>query len=206
MPAADNAARFLARSGQTSENIEFVLGRTLRFAEPPPTAEQYIAAYDGLARGTDVTRDRQVRLADGRLRWARFSARVERREGDTLHAIVLVTDVEDEKAAIAAAVAEAARREGKMRRIMDGLPAAGYGSRLHPDGRATQIYGNETIRRLLRAPPDLELSVDNSLPAYAATSAVRSGVELASKCFVQGKRRWRGMRCSFKKGLSEAGF
>jgi two-component system C4-dicarboxylate transport sensor histidine kinase DctB len=48
-----------------------------------------------------------VRLYDGTLRWLRFHARMIAQDGDTLEAIVLLTDIEPEKAATAAAIAAA---------------------------------------------------------------------------------------------------
>jgi signal transduction histidine kinase len=129
--------------------------------DPPVSREHFAALYDDLYHTGSAVVEARARIGDGNLRWVRFHARLERRRGNELDAIVLATDIEQEKAAAAAIAAAAAQREGEMRRILDGLPAAGYGITLTADGRVLTLYGNPTIGRLLRAPPDFELRLTN---------------------------------------------
>jgi len=77
----------------------------LAYAEPPVPPEDRDAAHAALAKDGRHTYERQVRCGDGQLRWLRFQLSVVDRDGDLLDCVGLVTDIETERAAGAAALA-----------------------------------------------------------------------------------------------------
>ena len=81
--------------------------RVLEHLEPPLSLEDRLRSLHELHRNGITTDERQLRCADGSLRWARFTIRVISRSGDSLRVVGLVTDVETEKAAEAAAMSHA---------------------------------------------------------------------------------------------------
>ncbi len=77
------------------------------FAEPRFTMADTVAAIATLRETGSLTYENRVRCGDGQLRWMRFNIQSIHRDGDVMDCIALITDVELEKAAAAAAVLSA---------------------------------------------------------------------------------------------------
>ena len=93
-------ARLIRRS---VEELRAVRG-VMAFAEPQASPkDQRAVMHDLIATGAGAYETR-IRCGDGELRWFRFQLRVTRREGEVMHCIGLMTDIETEKAAAASAV------------------------------------------------------------------------------------------------------
>ncbi len=93
-------ARLIRRPREELQAVEGVIA----FAEPPVDPAELRVVVDQLRRGGVGMYEARIRCGDGQLRWFRFQLRVVRRDGETLRCIGLMTDIETEKAATAAAV------------------------------------------------------------------------------------------------------
>ncbi len=142
------AARLLGLPPGTP--VASVMQRT----DPPQTAADRRQEYETCLATGMSTVDRQLRLADGTLRWVRHHAAPLRLEGNVLHVIGLITDVEAEKQAQAAVLQAADLREAALKVALNGIEGAVYYGCFAPDGSFQREFISTGARRLLRLQPE----------------------------------------------------
>lgn len=97
------AARLVRRSMAEVAAATIVMD----FGDPPATETDRRRVAEELQQTGSSTYERRFLCGDGALRWMRLQLRVIARDGDMLDCVVLMTDIETEKAATAAAVSAA---------------------------------------------------------------------------------------------------
>ncbi len=127
--------------------------RFLRRAEPPLTEADRETVYQALLRDGRHVAELRLRCGDGRLRWFRVATTVIGRDGSEVEFVVLMTDIEAQKAAATAAI-------GAARLATLGEVATGLAHEINQPLAIISLSAENGLRQLRRDPPATSRAIE----------------------------------------------